>query len=115
MKPAPIVIAAAFAVWVVCSPVAAQPAASPSGGNATVAPMPQTVVARDAEGRLTLRAVRIADALRIDGRLDEPSYELVEAIGGFVQQEPAGGEPTTEKTEAWIFFDNANVYISARL
>jgi len=115
MKPAPIVIAAAFAVWVVCSPVAAQPAASPSGGNATVAPMPQTVVARDAEGRLTLRAVRIADALRIDGRLDEPSYELVEAIGGFVQQEPADGEPTTEKTEAWIFFDNANVYISARL
>ena len=32
----------------------------------------------------------------------------------FVQQEPDEFQPATEKTEAWIFFDDDNVYVSAK-
>jgi hypothetical protein len=35
-------------------------------------------------------------------------------ITDFVQQEPDEFKPATEKTEAWIFFDDDNIYISAR-
>ena len=27
--------------------------------------------------------------------------------------EPHGGQPATEKTEVWVFFDNDNVYVSS--
>ena len=62
----------------------------------------------------TVRATRVASPLRIDGRLDEESYRTVEPITDFVQQEPDEFKPATEKTEAWIFFDNDNLYVSAR-
>ena len=77
-------------------------------------PEPPAVVTRDARGRVTLRAVRLSAPLVLDGRLDEPVYETVPAVSDFVQQEPAEGAPATEQTEAWIFFDDRNLYISAR-
>ena len=33
----------------------------------------------------------------------------------FVQQEPHEGEPATDKTEVWVFFDDKNIYVGARL
>ncbi|MSO56466.1 MAG: hypothetical protein EXQ55_06025 [Acidobacteria bacterium] len=77
-------------------------------------PVPPAVVTRDAEGHVTLRAVRLAEPLILDGRLDDPVYDTVPAVSDFVQQEPDEGAPATEKTEAWIFFDDRNVYVSAR-
>ena len=62
----------------------------------------------------TVRAHRAAQPLRIDGRLDEEIYKATPPIANFVQQEPDEFQPATEKTEAWIFFDDDNVYISAR-
>jgi hypothetical protein len=62
----------------------------------------------------TLRAYRAAQPLRIDGKLDEELYRSTPAITDFVQQEPDEFKPATEKTEAWIFFDEDNLYISAR-
>ena len=62
----------------------------------------------------TVRAHQTAQPIRIDGRLDEEIYRTTPAITDFVQQEPDEFMPATEKTEAWIFFDNDNVYISAR-
>ena len=62
----------------------------------------------------TVRAHRPSSALRIDGRLDEESYRTTSPITNFVQQEPDEFKPATEKTEAWIFFDDDNVYVSAR-
>ena len=41
-------------------------------------------------------------------------YSSVVAISDFIQQEPDEGQPATEKTEAWILFDEVNLYISAR-
>jgi hypothetical protein len=62
----------------------------------------------------TVRAHRVAEPLRIDGRLDEAVYAATPAITGFVQQEPDEFQPATEKTEAWIFFDGQVVYVAAR-
>ena len=62
-----------------------------------------------------MRAVRLTEALRLDGTLDERVYETVPSFGGFIQQAPNEGEPATERTEAWVFYDDGNVYVSARL
>ena len=42
------------------------------------------------------------------------STALSPAVSGFVQQEPREGEPATERTETWIFFDTRNVYVAVR-
>ncbi|MBI4887834.1 MAG: carbohydrate binding family 9 domain-containing protein [Acidobacteria bacterium] len=78
------------------------------------APNAPEVVARDAEGRVTVRAVRLSEPLVVDGLLRDPIYTQVRAIGDFVQQEPHEGEPATERTEMWIFFDATNLYIAVR-
>lgn len=65
------------------------------------APAPPEVVARDEQGRVTVRAVRLDEPLRVDGRLDDSVYGKVLAIRAFVQQEPREGEPASEKTEIW--------------
>ncbi len=82
--------------------------------NGPAAPVPPAVVARDAQGRATIRAVRITDRLRIDGQLDEAVYRDIQPIDGFIQTEPNGGQPATERTEAWIFFDDDTLYVAAR-
>jgi Domain of unknown function (DUF5916)/Carbohydrate family 9 binding domain-like len=79
------------------------------------APEAPSVMSRDSGGRATIRAVRIDEPLHVDGRLEERVYADVPSIGGFVQQEPHEGRPETETTEVWVFFDAANLYISARL
>ena len=78
-------------------------------------PVAPDTLSRDAARRATVRAVRLTEPLRLDGTLDESIYETVPPVSGFIQQLPDEGEPTTEKTEAWIFFDARSVYVSARL
>ena len=78
-------------------------------------PVAPEVMNRDAAGRATVRAIRHDGGLRLDGVLDEPVYETVPPITGFIQQLPDPGAPATERTEAWIMFDETNVYVSARV
>jgi len=86
-----------------------QAAAAPPQADAA-----QTIVERTANDKVTVRAVRVASPLRIDGRLDDEVYVSVPPISGFIQQEPHEGAPATEKTDAWILFDDENLYIAAR-
>ena len=65
-------------------------------------------------GHITVRATRITEAIKIDGVLDEPAYSRIGAIGDFIQQEPSEGEASTENSEAWILFDDENLYVSCR-
>ena len=78
-------------------------------------PVPPATINRDASGRATLRAVRLDGPLRVDGVLDEGVYETTPPLNGFVQQVPNEGAPATERTDAWIFYDDDNVYVAARL
>ena len=77
-------------------------------------PVPPAVISRDAAGRATVRAVRLTAPLRLDGALDEHVYREVPALSDFIQQEPNEGALATEKTEAWVLFDDDNIYVSAR-
>ena len=72
--------------------------------------LPATM-ARDAEGRTTVRAVRLTAPLQVDGLLDDAIYRSVQPISDFIQVEPSAGSPSTEKTDIWIGFDDENVYI----
>ncbi len=77
-------------------------------------PEPPEVINRDGRGKVTLRAVRLSEPLEVDGKLEESVYRTTPSISDFVQQEPKEGDPATEQTEVWVFFDGDNVYISAR-
>ena len=77
-------------------------------------PIAPATVTRDDGGRATVRAVRLTQPLRFDGRLDEEIYATVPAIDGFIQQLPIEAVPATEPTDLWVFFDDDNLYISAR-
>ncbi|MFL2433919.1 MAG: hypothetical protein ACJ0H0_03345 [Vicinamibacterales bacterium] len=78
-------------------------------------PIAPATINRDTEGRATVRAVRLTEPMEIDGVLDETMYSTVESFSGFIQQSPDEGAPATERTEAWVFFDDNNIYVSARL
>jgi len=41
-------------------------------------------------------------------------YANVQPVSDFIQMEPAGGQPASEKTEVWVFFDERNVYVAMR-
>lgn len=106
-----------WSVWLATC-LYAQGVPNNSGSSAAIdgppPPVPPAVITRDAQGRATVRATRISERIRIDGRLDESVYSTVAAIDGFIQQEPREGEPASEETVAWIFFDERSVYVAAR-
>jgi hypothetical protein len=95
---------------------ATEPAAAPPATIALAGPLPQppATIVRDANGRATVRAVRLNAPLRIDGSLDEALYSTVPAMSDFVQVEPQEGMPATEKTEVWVAFDGDQLYVSFR-
>ena len=77
-------------------------------------PVAPAVITRDADGNVTVRAVRLTQPLRIDGALDERHYQDVLPMSDFVQVEPRPGQPATERTEVWVAFDDANLYLTAK-
>ncbi len=115
----------ALALFLVC---VAAPFAAAQGGSAAQGrvladpadqtdpppPIPPEVISRGENGRIVVRAVRLDQPLRIDGRLDEAIYSQVPPISDFVQTLPAEGQPATERTEAWIAFDDNFIYVSGK-
>ena len=93
------------------------PAALALPSNFVGAPPPELpdTISRDESGHATLRAVRLTAPFRLDGKLDEAVYRELRPASDFVQEEPKLGAPATEKTEIWIFFDDDNVYVGARM
>ena len=77
-------------------------------------PVAPEAISRDASGKATLRAIRLTEPLRVDGRLDEAVYEREHPMSDFVQTEPQEGSPATERTEIWVMFDEENLYVTFR-
>jgi len=92
-------------------PVPRPPTPAPAGPPPPA--LPETI-SRDDQGRATVRAVRLTTPMRIDGKLDEAVYSTVQPAGGFIQMEPQGGQPASERTDVWVFFDKDNVYVTFR-
>lgn len=83
------------------------------GGSALPMPVPPAVVARDDNGNVTVRATRITEAIRVDGRLDDSAYTAVGPVS-LVQQEPNEGDLNSENTDVWVLFDEENLYFTCR-
>ena len=89
----------------------AAPALSYAGPQ--LPPLPD-LVARDEQGRTTIRAVWLTAPLRLDGRLDEVIYDALTPISDFIQTEPQEGVPASERTDVWLMFDRDAVYVTLR-
>ena len=72
------------------------------------------VSSRDAAGNVVIRATRITTPIEVDGKLDDGVYRQVEALTDFIQSEPQTGAPSSERTEAWVLFDDDNLYLACR-
>ncbi|HUR35768.1 MAG TPA: DUF5916 domain-containing protein [Vicinamibacterales bacterium] len=98
--------------------IVAGPAATPVlaqvRGAVVPPPVAPATIARDDHGQATIRATRLLRPLQLDGRLDEEVYLTTPPIDGFIQQEPSEGAPASENTQVWVFFDDRNVYVTAR-
>ena len=88
--------------------------AAPDGNGDPPAPVAPEVVSRSENGRVVVRAVRVVEPLRVDGRLDEAVYQTVPAISDFIQTVPREGELATEKTDAWVLYDDDYMYVVCR-
>ena len=58
-----------------------------------------------------LKAVRITEKITLDGRLEEPSWKLAIPAANFIQLLPNNGEPSAERTEVRILYDDDNLYV----
>ena len=67
------------------------------------------------EAPRSMRAVRVDQPVRIDGRFDEAAWATADVAGDFVQQVPRAGEPGTERTEVRVMYDAEAVYVAARM
>ncbi len=61
-----------------------------------------------------VRAVRVENPVAIDGILSEKVWQGKSA-GELIMSEPVDGGVPTEKTDVWVAFDDANLYVAARL
>ncbi|MBL0171193.1 MAG: carbohydrate binding family 9 domain-containing protein [Gemmatimonadaceae bacterium] len=78
-------------------------------------PGSRRTMVREPSGKVTVRATPLSAPVTFDGAVDEAMYRLTEPYTDFVQQEPHEGAPATERTEAWIFFDDKYIYVAAKL
>jgi hypothetical protein len=61
------------------------------------------------------RAVLLTSGIDIDGQLTEQAWADAPTTSGFVQREPVEGDRAEEPTEVWVLFDDAAVYVGARM
>ena len=78
------------------------------------APAAPDVIVRGENGRVVVRATKLSAPLVIDGALEEPLYREVAPITDFIQTVPNEGAVSTERTEAWVTYDDTNFYLSCR-
>ncbi len=64
-----------------------------------------------------VRAIRLGggQAVTIDGLLNEPLWQSAEKLTGFTQRDPTQGAVPTESTVVYVAYDDAALYIGARL
>jgi hypothetical protein len=67
------------------------------------------------EAPRVIRAVRVDQPVRLDGRFDEAAWAGVDVATDFVQQQPQPGQPSTERTEVRVLYDDDAVYVAARM
>src|SRR5437870_1311035 len=77
-------------------------------------PASRTQSPSQSTGSRRIQAVRISDAIKIDGLLDESPWSLAQPATDFRQERPIEGAPATERTEVRVLFDDKNIYFGIR-
>jgi hypothetical protein len=62
-----------------------------------------------------LKAVKVAHAPLIDGKLDDQAWNGVPVATDFIQNFPSFGSPASHKTDVKIIYDNQAIYVGAYL
>ncbi|MBI4477218.1 MAG: carbohydrate binding family 9 domain-containing protein [Acidobacteria bacterium] len=60
-------------------------------------------------------AIRITNAPRLDGHLDDEAWRAASPATAFVQRDPDEGKPATQRTELRIVYDGSALYVGVRL
>ena len=59
----------------------------------------------------SLQVLHAQDSIQVDGILDEPAWQQAAVIADFTQQDPAVGEPATERTEVRVILSGSTLHI----
>jgi hypothetical protein len=111
IRPVPAPLATAALAVLAASLV--PPGLSAQGGAGTEMAIRQWNPSHEAAPRAL--AVRSADAIQVDGRLDEATWASAPPMTEFIQVEPQEGVEVTERTEVRVLYDDQALYIGARL
>ena len=65
--------------------------------------------------KIKVEAIRLTEAITIDGVLAEPVWQNGSGISQFTQRDPHEGAPPTQKTIVHLAYDDEAIYIGARL
>lgn len=93
----------------------AEPSSVPAIDGPAAADAPNVLTRDTANGKSTVRAIKLREPLKFDGRLDDEVYGQFKGFDGMVQVAPRYGVEPTEKTEIWVMFDGESLYVAARL
>ena len=96
----------------------APPGTDTLSADSAVPPVPgqaPRTITRDAQGHPTLRALRVGEAIAVDGRLSELFYTTTSPFDDLIQAVPVSRGVPSERTDVWIGFDDANLYVAARV
>ncbi len=63
----------------------------------------------------SLQAVKVQQAPKLDGKLDDPAWQNVPAATDFIINFPDFGKPSSQRTEVKIVYDDEAIYIGAHL
>jgi hypothetical protein len=63
----------------------------------------------------SLRAIPTRGIISLDGLLDEAAWLSAPATTDFTQEDPAEGQPGTDRTEVRVVYDRDAIYIGARM
>jgi len=77
-------------------------------------PVAPEVITRAASGQATVRAIKLTSPLILDGRLDEEVYTREKPFGGLIQVTPSYMELMSERSDVWITYDDANIYVTCK-
>ena len=93
-------------------------AAAPARAQQSVSAAPAVSTASPAaalEAPRVVSAARTDAAIRLDGRFDEAAWATAQVATDFVQRGPDVGQPSTERTEVRVLYDDGAVYVAARM
>jgi hypothetical protein len=86
-------------------------------GTSTLAAAPSAAQQQDHQhggAAREIAAVRVESGPIIDGVLNEAVWQSATLIDQFTQQEPAEGEPASERTEVRVLYDESTLYFGVR-